>query len=365
MPRRPTKEPDIALRSPVVLENLPFPLVYYPNHYGTFFAFADGKGGSLVLCSCAKPAVSNYLLLRENNQSFSNSNPLRHAPLDSFVFPNDIARESLHQKEHPLSWLRFEPHLCHRCNIMMPTLRYCVEMYGGKFKQCYGWYISQAAFRLGAAPRGFMYLERVCPPELAKQIEEYREVFFYKDAEEKRLMELVKGPKRSDIADDEITYWRNVKICEAELYTTLTKKTKQLERFVSKRFENIAREEFGFRKVGEMWVSESLLHQIVCQIFPNDEVVRHLRPQWLDGLELDIFLPRRNIAFEYQGQQHFHPIAAWGGKKALNDVKYRDKCKAKICKQLQVTLVTVDYTEPLTESHIRDRLKGEYGLLLS
>lgn len=41
-PRRPSTKkelPPVALDSPVVMEELPAPRVYYPNHYGTFFAF--------------------------------------------------------------------------------------------------------------------------------------------------------------------------------------------------------------------------------------------------------------------------------------------------------------------------------------
>lgn len=36
-------------------------------------------------------------------------------------------------------------------------------------------------------------------------------------------------------------------------------------------------------------------------------------------MELDIFLPEINLAFEYQGKQHFLPIKEWGGKKNIRN----------------------------------------------
>ena len=108
--------------------------------------------------------------------------------------------------------------------------------------------------------------------------------------------------------------------------------------------------------IGEGWISESLLAKIVAQLFPEEEAVRHLRPDWLDGLEIDIWLPERRLAIEYQGQQHFHPVEAWGGAAALSAVQARDARKARLCAELGVHLVTIDYTEPLTEKHVAARL---------
>ena len=82
-------------------------------------------------------------------------------------------------------------------------------------------------------------------------------------------------------------------------------------------------------------------------------IIRHHRPNWLDRLELDIFLPDLKLAFEYQGQQHFHAIKAWGGEKALKDLQERDKKKAHLCHQNGITLITIDYTEPLTDEYLR------------
>jgi hypothetical protein len=90
--------------------------------------------------------------------------------------------------------------------------------------------------------------------------------------------------------------------------------------------------------------------------FPESQILRHHRPEWLDGLELDMSLPHPALALEYQGQQHFHPIEAWGGKDALCDLQERDRRRARLCRDLGITLVAIDYREPLTAEHIREKL---------
>jgi hypothetical protein len=144
-------------------------------------------------------------------------------------------------------------------------------------------------------------------------------------------------------------YWRE----RHEAMRVLGRRRAQTHRTLTRKIENIARQEFGVRKVGEGWVSETILYQIVGRVFAGDEVIRHHRPGWLGGLELDIYVPTSRLAFEYQGQQHFHPVPAWGGQRALEEVRARDARKAKTCREMGVRLVTVDYTEPLTEDYVR------------
>lgn len=136
-----------------------------------------------------------------------------------------------------------------------------------------------------------------------------------------------------------------------------SKQARQAERVLSKKTENVVREEFGFRKVGERWTSETLLYIIVSNLFPDLEILRHHRPDWLQGLELDIFIPDLGLALEYQGQQHFHPIEAWGGEEALIGLQERDQRKASICEDRGVTLIAFDYTEPLIREYVKKRIQ--------
>lgn len=349
--RKPKKieKPPVSLGT-VIRENLPYPVVYYPNHYGTFFAFAKDGTSPVVLCLCSKPIIEN--LIRLKNRELV---PSRMAPLDSWFFPDIIAEISLKNKHDPLSLINFVEGLCHRCNLITPTLRFCHEMYGVEFIQHFGWYYNQAYLRLGIYPRSysrFIYLDDICPPEYQEEIKKLKKVNDEYQQEYNRLMELVQGPKRSDIAPNEITHWSNVKMNEAQEMIRLRREAAQTERAFTKKIENIVRQEFGFKKVGEGWVSETILYQIVQKIFPGCEILKHYKPDWLEGLELDIYIPSLKIAFEYQGQQHFHPVQIWGGQKGLQDLMYRDKKKAKLCINVGIELIIIDYTEPLTEEYI-------------
>jgi hypothetical protein len=75
----------------VIRENLPYPVVYYPNHYGTFFAFGEDKSSQATLCLCAEPAIENLIRLKRENPRPYNAHPLRRAIFDSWFFPNIIA----------------------------------------------------------------------------------------------------------------------------------------------------------------------------------------------------------------------------------------------------------------------------------
>jgi very-short-patch-repair endonuclease len=58
---------------------------------------------------------------------------------------------------------------------------------------------------------------------------------------------------------------------------------------------------------------------------------RYRKLDFLNGMELDFYLPEYKIAIECQGIQHFTPVAFFGGEKAYNEVKQRDLEKMKLC----------------------------------
>ncbi len=355
-PRLAAQQAPVSLGGIEREEALPYPIVYYPNHYGTFFAFGQDEQSELALCACERSALENLARLNAEGLPLPNSNPLRMAPLDSLHVPDVIAQMALRDSSDPLAILNFERRLCHRCNLIPPTRQWRHEMYGGRFAQSFGWYIHQTYLRLGIRPFDLRYLPDVCPEDFQERIAELRQANEAYNRERERVMTIVEGPPRPDIAPDEVTYWHNLRHEEAEPLLRLKKHRDQLERRLKNAIENITREEFGFRKVGKALVSEMLLYQIVDRIFSGHEVIHHHRPDWLDGLELDIFVPELQLGIEYQGQQHFHPVEAWGGIAALRTLQRRDQEKRIKCESAGVTLVEIDYTEPLTEDHIRERL---------
>lgn len=334
-PKKRASLPPVSLGNIAYEETLPLPWVKYPNHYGTFFIFSEDQNGTYYFCRCNETLLVNLLELNKQNQPGANIDPRRMAVIDSLNVPDEIAEIALKNPKDPISALKFKRNLCHRCNFVHPTLRYCHEMYGGKFDQSFGWYVNQSYLRYGVDPWSKIYfLQSICPDEIQELIKSYAKTSSELIAEiDKQL-----PPDRSQ---------------EKEL----RKNNNKAHRELKNTFINFTREEFGFRKVGECWVSETIVFKIVGAIFPYEEIIRHHRPEWLENLELDIYIPNLQLGIEYQGQQHFKPIKAWGGEKALKGVQERDQKKATICKIKGVTLVHINYTDPLTKSFIASVLK--------
>lgn len=59
---------------------------------------------------------------------------------------------------------------------------------------------------------------------------------------------------------------------------------------------------------------------------------------------------------EYQGQQHFKKIKHWGGRKALKAVEERDLIKLNYCKENNIPLLIIPYTETDIEKVLREWL---------
>jgi hypothetical protein len=130
--------------------------------------------------------------------------------------------------------------------------------------------------------------------------------------------------------------------------------TNELERIAT----NEVRRELGFRAIGERYVTETELFRIMKNIFPDDEVIHHYRQDWLEGLEVDIFVVGHRLAIEYHGLQHFEPIEAWGGETGLTETRTRDAKKATLCQQNKVTLVVFTYEEDITPDFVRKRIQA-------
>jgi hypothetical protein len=75
------------------------------------------------------------------------------------------------------------------------------------------------------------------------------------------------------------------------------------------------------------------------------------RPEWLQGstgrLELDGYCEELNLAFEYNGQQHYERVPYWHKTEAAFERgKTRDAEKKKLCRENNVELVVIPYTIP-------------------
>ena len=124
---------------------------------------------------------------------------------------------------------------------------------------------------------------------------------------------------------------------------------------ILKEAENRLREKKGLPRIGEGWVSETRLYRLVQSVFPDAE--QHAMPQWLRPQHLDVFVPSRKIAFEYQGRQHFEPIDFFGGQESFESTIKRDKLKAQKCNVNGIILIEWLYTEPIDHLTLVEKLK--------
>lgn len=121
--------------------------------------------------------------------------------------------------------------------------------------------------------------------------------------------------------------------------------------------ENKIRAIVGIPLIGEQFISETLLFKTVAYLLNDHEVIHHYRSDWLGRQELDIFVPSLKLAIEYQGEQHFKPVDAWGGKDALKEGRRRDAEKRRKCERAGVKLIYFDYTMELTEIFVARQIK--------
>lgn len=111
---------------------------------------------------------------------------------------------------------------------------------------------------------------------------------------------------------------------------------------LSRNAENMLRENLRLPKVGEGWIAETeLYYSIKKYVGDKYKVINHHSPEWLGRQHLDIYISGLNLAFEYQGKQHFEPVDFFGGKEAFRQLKIRDRMKKTKCAKNGVKLVEV------------------------
>jgi hypothetical protein len=117
-------------------------------------------------------------------------------------------------------------------------------------------------------------------------------------------------------------------------------------------------------------VSEEICRLTFEKIF-NTKFTK-LRPKWLTTeigtrLELDGYCKKFNIAFEYNGEQHYKPVPwspSWTKeemKKKLVTQKSRDYIKKTLCKKNNLTLIIINYLDKLDNlpSIIKERCEKQ------
>lgn len=103
-----------------------------------------------------------------------------------------------------------------------------------------------------------------------------------------------------------------------------------------------------------IWQHEAQLAVLVKTLYPD--AIRELSPSWLGGQRLDIYVPSKRIAFEYQGEQHYQPIEIYGGAEGLLKRQRQDQRKRELCAANGVMLIEWKYTLPISKGMLLKEL---------
>lgn len=377
-------------------EDLPYPIVTYPSHYGTFIGFKRNPDGDLYFCACAREAIENYVECQYEYLQDSHRDATPENILNS-DFPEEtkriVQRAGIEDVHDIVDALRFEGGLCHECNAVVPKRRYCHEMYGTVFRQNYGWYVFGKFYEYGICkPKSDTLLADTHFEKLPGEIVDVVDDNLIEDIAEKatRFKEL--RQKRRD-RDREINdekkeairelreefdgergseaYYRQMEEIR-EKYESMTplppdeqdeldelrKELSENSKRVSDTVENEVRQTVGHYEKGNRWTSETILYQLIESRYGDEYTIeRHHRPDWLDGLELDIFLVEAGLGIEYQGVQHYEAVEHWGGEEGLQERQARDERTRELCAEHDVELVEVRHNEELSGELIESKIE--------
>lgn len=272
---------------------LPF-IVKDKTKYGPFVAFKEDIDSTPFFCTCYKPEIERYI-------SFCQKIDLQT--------PTDLRSVPLSAK------------LCHKCN---QEIGYIADWsFASLIDQYYlEKYMNLNGIRLQHTEVD--YVEEWLPAEIAD------DVISLKYLGEKRYYPYNKERFRAG---------------------------EQHQKNIHQYFYSVICSDFGISPHDNRWKNEALLAYLVKKQFPKQVMLRNYRPDWLEGLELDVYLPDMALAFEYQGIQHFVPIEIWGGEEKLRVQQKNDKRKYELCSERGIKLLYATYEDYLSESFLLELLE--------
>ena len=125
---------------------------------------------------------------------------------------------------------------------------------------------------------------------------------------------------------------------------------------LKQKYNNLKQYLFDNNIIKSKWKSEFELFILLSSLYPD--AIYQYHDKWLGYQSLDIFIPSQNIAFEYQGIQHYEPIEIWGGEKGLKKRKILDQNKRELCIKQNVVLIEWKYNEPINKITLNSKLKN-------
>ena len=100
------------------------------------------------------------------------------------------------------------------------------------------------------------------------------------------------------------------------------------------------------------------LLKLVQEIYPNQKIELEHNVADRGSLFVDIFLPRMNLGFEFDGEQHFKFIEHFhGDRRGFAQARQRDALKDEACQEKGIILVRVAYNEPMTREAVLAKIE--------
>ena len=324
----------------ILKEELPIPYVCYDYcGYIPLFSY-DDTFKEFYICECFKPtfyAIFEMGLIKE----------LPDLLKEFFI------KHHVNSYEDAINKLPFKPHICHECNkktpkkvwssVYFPRFDYNKEyrdLYSNIKKQVWPYY-QKKFVAYGKPPLFLKKHDTLCPSKLWN--------IFVREC----------GIPTYDLFDIESN--ENIKELRKTSLSFVKKyPADDMMKIVN---EYIGKEViYSFGNTISKYKGETQLGFILREIFPEKTIITHYTPTFLDGLELDFFIPDLNLAFEYQGQQHYKPIGHWGGGNKLLIQQEHDERKKKLAKRKNINIIEISYDDHLTKEFIFKKIKNIINL---
>lgn len=147
--------------------------------------------------------------------------------------------------------------------------------------------------------------------------------------------------------------WRKNNPNYVKLYRQVYNKNKFIK-------ENEIRKKLGISLIGEKNVHEQKVIKLVIDLFSTEKILIRNRTI-LNGLEMDVYIPRIKLAFEYDGEQHFKQIKFEKGHLSnLEEQQKRDKEKERRCLEKGIKLIRISHKDKykLNKTYLINKIKS-------
>ncbi len=103
------------------------------------------------------------------------------------------------------------------------------------------------------------------------------------------------------------------------------------------------------------WKNEFRLYKEIKKHCPD--AIFQYKTRWLSRQSLDVYIPSKSAAIEYQGSQHYRPVEFFGGDDGFLAVQERDERKRKLCRENKVLLLEWHHNIPVNTITVEKYLK--------